>query len=148
MNKATANQNVMRQRWTNWQKAIIAFLVLALLCTFIAFPLVISSNLNFQNIALFPTSAPTQDWRKSPYYVSETQFGKDWPLTVNEGLIRCDGGGVLIDAGGGIYGLTGFSNTLGYTNIKDSGLLKRTDDGWGMIPISKLVSYAVDLCNK
>jgi hypothetical protein len=152
MNKARVKAK--RQSWTIWQKAIIAFLVFSLCCTFSAFFLLIQSNFNLQNILVFPTSAPTntptqppptQDWRLNPGYVSEKQFGEDWPLTVSEGVIQCPGEGVVIETSNGTFGLTGFTDTLGFTNIKDSGLWKNSDSG-GKIPLSRLTSYAVSAC--
>lgn len=141
-----------RRGWAVWQKIIIAFLFLCLcVIFFILFVLLFQTNSSFQTILSFPTplpSTPTQNWRLSPNYVSEKQFGKDWPLTVSEGTIVCNGPVVLIRTSNGTFGLTGYSVTAGYTDIKESGILKRTDDGWGYIPISKLVSYSVDLCNK
>ncbi len=154
MNKARVNVRAKRQNWTSWQKTIVAFLIFSLCCIFGAFFLLIQTNLNLQNIIVFPTSAPTktptklpptEDARLNPGYVSEKQFGKDWPLTVSEGVIQCPGEGVVIKTNEGTFGLTGFSDTLGFTNIKDSGLWKDSDSG-GKIPLSKLTSYAVSLC--
>lgn len=89
-----------------------------------------------------PTNiSPTQDWRASPYYISEAQFGDNWPFTVSEGLIQCIGKGIVLETSQGTYGLTGYTDTLGYTNIKDSGLWKSTPDG-------SITSYAVDLCGR
>lgn len=149
MNKTSVKAK--RQNWTSQQKTIIAFLIFSLCCIFGAFFLLIQNNLNLQNIVVFPTPAPTktppptQDWRLSPGYVSEKQFGEDWPLTVSEGVIQCPGEGVVINTDRGTFGLTGFSDTLGFTNIKDSGLWKDSDSG-GKISLSKLTSYAVSLC--
>lgn len=140
-----------RQGWTVWQKMTIAFLVFFLCVIVFAFVLLLQTNSSLQNVLSFPThppATPTQNWRLSPNYVSEKQFGKDWPLTVSEGIIQCNGQSVLISAGGGTFGLTGYSVASGDTDIRDSGLLKRTDDGWGYVPISKLVSYSVELCRK
>lgn len=141
-----------RQGWAVWQKITIVFLFLCLCIIFITFGiLLLQTNSSFQTILSFPTrppATPTENWRLSPNYVSEKQFGKDWPLTVSEGLIICNGPVIVIKTSNGTFGLTGYSVSAGYTDIKESGILKRTDDGWGYIPISKLVSYSVNLCSK
>ena len=93
-------------------------------------------------------SSPTEDWRKSPKYVSEEQFGEDWPFTISEGLVACvSGGGIVLKTSKGNYGLTGFTDTLGYTNIKDSGFWKDAKDGYTKSPLMPFTRYVVRLCS-
>lgn len=144
-NATVPPDSVTSQRgWTIRQKSIIAFLGLLLFCLLFAFFLLVKGNL--QPVSQPIDISPTQDWRASPYYVSEAQFGNNWPFTVSEGLVRCVGEGIVLETSQGTYGLTGYTDTLGYTNIKDSGLWKSTSDGWGKVPLSTFTSYAVNLC--
>jgi hypothetical protein len=91
--------------------------------------------------------SPTQDLRLDPGYVSETQFGPEWPFTVPEGVVLCVSPGVeVLETRVGTFGLTGYSNTAGFTNIKDSGIWKMDSSGWGLMPMSKFINYAHSLC--
>jgi hypothetical protein len=119
---------------------------LSLLCLLFAFFLLIKGD--FLPTGQPVDTSPTQDWRTSPYYVSEAQFGDAWPFTVSEGLIQCAGEGIVLQTSQGTYGLTGYTDTLGYTNIKDSGLWKNSPDGWGKVPLGTFTGYAVSLCHK
>ena len=42
-----------------------------------------------------------------PGYVSRAAFGDDWPLTVADGVLRCEGAAVIFRTGGTDYGVNG-----------------------------------------
>jgi hypothetical protein len=45
--------------------------------------------------------------------VSRSEFGKDWPLTVEEGVLRCEGAGaVTISTGGTTYAVNGLAGGM------------------------------------
>lgn len=50
--------------------------------------------------------------------VSAADFGENWPLTVEEGILRCEPpGAVVFSTGGKDYAVNGMAATQGYDDI-------------------------------
>ncbi len=138
---ATTNKSSRNSENTLYYLGYAAIPVVLLIC---AFTLIFGDQIYS---LVKPTPFPTSDWRLSPNYVSEKQFGDNWPFTVSEGLVECGSTGVVVlHTNEGTFGLTGHSNEHSYVNIKDSGLWKTSADGWGNVSLSTFTSYAVSLC--
>ena len=139
----TTTQHSFKKDNTTSKFLLVGLLsVVSIMCVIIFIIMLIGGNLS-------SAQSPTQDWRLEPGYVSEQQFGGDWPFTVPEGVVLCAGSGVVVlETRSGTFGLTGYSNTAGFTNIKDSGIWKISASGWGYVPMSKFISYAVGLCSR
>ena len=41
--------------------------------------------------------------------VSRADFGEEWPLTVESGLLRCQAGAVTFETGGSVYAVNGLA---------------------------------------
>jgi hypothetical protein len=72
------------------------------------------------------TTAAANETRSAPRfhetgYVSRAEFGDKWPLTVEEGVLRCDPrgalGAVLFETGGRRYAVNGTAKSLGHRPI-------------------------------
>jgi hypothetical protein len=84
--------------------------------------------------------------------VSRTEFGKDWPLTVDRGTLSCDGSGVIFTTGeGDEYGVNGTAKGLGYPEIdpiwKENDSYDLPGDGPPLrVDISPLIDRGLELC--
>ena len=57
-------------------------------------------------------TGPTVSTATPPGYVTRTQFGAAWPLTVDSGVLRCEGGAIVFRAPDGHdYGVNGLAAT-------------------------------------
>lgn len=104
---------------------------------------------NLLGSTLSSSLSPTQDIRSDPGYVSEEILGSDWVFTVREAVIVCDNPGdglVLLRTEKGTFGLTGYSETVGYINIRDSGIWKTNSYG-DKIPAPGFWNYVWTLCS-
>lgn len=59
------------------------------------------------------TTAPESEAADDPAHVSRAELGEEWPLTVEEGTLRCDGakeaGAVFFEADGRVYPVNGIA---------------------------------------
>jgi hypothetical protein len=87
-------------------------------------------------------------WRYQPGYVSEAQFGDDWPFTVSEARVRCLGAGeMLLETRAGIFGLTSHATAMGYMSLEDSSIWIWDPNGWNhRVPADKFWIYVNTLC--
>jgi hypothetical protein len=80
-------------------------------------------------------------------HVSAADFGKRWPLTVDEGVLACDGsngtGAVTFETDGKTYGLNG----LAPQNLPDIDPIWKMDNTTGLrVDISPLINAGLKLC--
>ena len=95
--------------------------------------------------------------------VSRSMYGKDWPLTVESGTLKCLGyGGVIFISNGRIYGLNGTAKTYGrdkgYADLQtiwadDTTLIKSLmavgateEEASAKISIQPLIESGLELC--
>lgn len=50
--------------------------------------------------------------------ISATDFGDDWPFTVNEGTLHCQNGAVGFNAEGVMYALNGLATSAGLSPVE------------------------------
>jgi hypothetical protein len=78
--------------------------------------------------------------------VSASDFGDEWPLTVDSGTLRCEPpSAVVFETGGTEYGVNGMAVTNGYDEIDPIW----ADDPEGISPkvsISPLIERGLELC--
>jgi hypothetical protein len=87
-------------------------------------------------------------WRYQPGYLSEAQFGDDWPFTVSEAKVVCLGTGeMILVTRVGIFGLTGHAIAIGYKSLEDSSIWKWDPSGWhNRVPADKFWIYVNTRC--
>ncbi len=87
-------------------------------------------------------------WRYQPGYVSEAQFGKDWPFTVSEAKVVCLGSGeMILVTSAGAFGLTSHASRIGYQSLEDSNIWKWDPNGWNhRVPADKFWIHVNTLC--
>jgi len=80
-------------------------------------------------------------------YVSASDFGDEWPLTVTSGTLRCEAPSVVVFSAGGVeYGVNGMATTQGYPEIDPIW----ADDPSEYIPkknIGPLIQRGLELCD-
>lgn len=68
---------------------------------------------NTQTHETSPTPAPEAEPAADPAHVSRAELGDEWPLTVEDGTLRCDGakeaGAVYFEANGRVYPVNGIA---------------------------------------
>ena len=87
-------------------------------------------------------------WRFQSGYVSEAQFGADWPFTVSEARVICLGyGEMVLETRAGAFGLTSGTIAIGYMSLEDSKIWKWDPDGWNhRVPADSFWTYVNTLC--
>jgi hypothetical protein len=97
--------------------------------------------------------------------VSRSMYGKEWPLTVESGTLKCLGyGGVVFISNGRVYGLNGTAKTYGrdkgYADLKtiwadDTTLIKSLmaagateEEASAKINIGPLIESGLELCER
>jgi multisubunit Na+/H+ antiporter MnhB subunit len=87
-------------------------------------------------------------WRYQSGYVSEVQFGADWPFTVSEARLVCLGAyDMILETRVGVFGLTGNALRIGYKSLEDSTIWKWDPNGWNhRVPADKFWLYVNTLC--
>jgi hypothetical protein len=87
-------------------------------------------------------------WRYQPGYVSQTQFGDDWPFTVSEAKVVCLGSGdMILETRAGSFGLTSHVIAIGYESLEDASIWKWDPSGWhNHVPADKFWTYVNTLC--
>jgi hypothetical protein len=87
-------------------------------------------------------------WRYQRGYISEAQFGDDWPFTVSEAKVVCLGSNdMILETSVGVFGLTSNAIRIGYTSLEDSTIWKVDPNGWNQhVPADKLWIYVNTLC--
>lgn len=90
--------------------------------------------------------AEGDDVGTGPIRVSREDFGDDWPLTVDEGVLACvPAFAVVFTAGGETYAVNGQAATQGYADIDPIW----ADDPDGLAPkknIGPLIDRGLELC--
>lgn len=82
--------------------------------------------------------------------VTAAQYGSAWPLTIEKGLLKCDGdngsGMVTLEANGTIYSVNGWAKSSGrYTDIRS--IWKDDPRIPGLkIDLGPLISAGLNLC--
>lgn len=65
-----------------------------------------------------PPAAPGGGQAREPGYVSRTLLGDDWPLTVADGVLRCEPpSAVVFRSGGTDYAVNGVATSAGHSYI-------------------------------
>ncbi len=81
--------------------------------------------------------------------VSRADLGDDWPLTVESGVLRCEGSAVTLESGGTVYYLNGTAKGRG---IGEDPASIWADDEANKMGLKKslatLVIMGLDLCNE
>jgi hypothetical protein len=82
-------------------------------------------------------------------FVSASQLGNKWPLTVDEGTLDCEpvdsSGAVTFEAEGKVYGVNGTALSLDYPSIRP--IWKKDPDVSGTrINIGPLINRGLKLC--
>jgi hypothetical protein len=86
-------------------------------------------------------------WRYQYGYVSEAQFGQDWPFTVPEAKVICLGPNMLLETRAGIFALTSQAVTVGYKSLESSNIWKYDPNGWKQrVSADKFWTYVNTLC--
>lgn len=87
-------------------------------------------------------------WRYQPGYVSEAQFGQDWPFTFSEARVLCVGSAdMLLETRAGTYGITSHAIAIGYPGIDGANIWKWDPNGWNnRVPADKFWIYVNTLC--
>jgi multisubunit Na+/H+ antiporter MnhB subunit len=87
-------------------------------------------------------------WRYQSGYVSEAQFGADWPFTVSEARVVCLGAyNMILETRVGVFGLTSNALRIGYKSLDDSTIWKWDPNGWNHhVPADKFWIYVNTLC--
>jgi len=88
-------------------------------------------------------------------YLTRADFGKDWPLTVDSGVVHCTkGSAVTFETGGDTYAVNGtargFMEQEGWEDITDSPIWAENPDypGVGLkIDIGVIIDAGLDLCD-
>lgn len=61
---------------------------------------------------------PADGGPPDPGYVSQTLLGDDWPLTVPDGVLRCEGASTIVFRSGGTdYAVNGVATAAGHADI-------------------------------
>ncbi len=87
-------------------------------------------------------------WRYQAGYVSQAQFGADWPFTFKDAKVTCMGPGeLLLETRAGVFGLTSGALRMGYTSLEDADIWKFDPNGWNnRVPADKFWLYVNTLC--
>ncbi len=87
-------------------------------------------------------------WRYQAGYVSQAQFGEDWPFTVPEAKVVCYGNGeMVLLTSAGAYGLTSGMIGMGYQSLEQADIWKLDPNGWKQrVPADKFWVYVNTLC--
>lgn len=87
-------------------------------------------------------------WRYQSGYVSEAQFGEDWPFTVSEARVVCIGAAdMILKTRVGTFGLTSHAKAIGFKSIEDSTIWKWDPNGWNHhVTADKFWIYVNTLC--
>jgi hypothetical protein len=87
-------------------------------------------------------------WRYQAGYVSEAQFGEDWPFTVSEAKVVCLGRGeMILVTSAGAFGLTSHAIAIGYRSLEEANIWKWDPNGWNQrVPADKFWTYVNTLC--
>lgn len=98
------------------------------------------------------SSGVAGDVEDDPAAVSRAEFGKAWPLTVDQGVLSCDGSGVIFTTPeGDEYGVNGTAKGLGYPEIdpiwKEDRSYDLPGDGPPLrVDISALIDRGLEIC--
>lgn len=87
-------------------------------------------------------------WRYQSGYISEAQFGDDWPFTVSEARVICLGAAeMILETRVGIFGMTSNAIRAGYSSLEESNIWKWDPNGWNhRVPADKFWIYVNTLC--
>lgn len=85
-----------------------------------------------------------------PGEVTREEYGEDWPLTVDEAKVRCEGAmAVVVEADGETYALNGVARQAGYPNVdpiwRDHPDVPDGMDPW-KVNIGPLIDLGLELC--
>ncbi|HEX2161771.1 MAG TPA: DUF2511 domain-containing protein [Thermoleophilaceae bacterium] len=89
---------------------------------------------------------------ENPGAVSRAELGADWPLTVDRGVLSCDGPGVVFTTpDGSEYAVNGTAKGAGYADIepiwREDPAYDLPDDGPPLrVDISPLIERGLELC--
>jgi hypothetical protein len=87
-------------------------------------------------------------WRYQSGYVSEAQFGADWPFTVSEARVVCLGAyDMILETRVGVFGLTSNASKFGYKSLDEANIWKWDPNGWNhRVSADKFWIYLNTLC--
>ena len=99
-----------------------------------------------------PEQTQSKSPKKTGQFVTQSQFGNEWPFTVKSGFLECKGGNRIVFTAGGItYGLNGAAQGAGYPEPndiwKDDPRYDTQDLGYTLkVSISTMISKGLELC--
>lgn len=77
--------------------------------------------------------------------IYQSQFGDDWPFSVPEGMLECDGSTVTFIANKKIYAVNGLADAAGYEDIEEIWLDSKTPYQRKM-DIGPIINEGLKLC--
>jgi len=79
--------------------------------------------------------------------INKTQFGEDWPFSVNKGILSCEGQGIVtFIANKKIYAVNGLADAARYKNI-DEIWLNGKDSYQPKIGLGPIINEGLKLCD-
>jgi hypothetical protein len=87
-------------------------------------------------------------WKYSPGYISQAQFGADWPFTVPEARVICIGQtDMLLETRAGVFGITSHAIAIGYPSLDEAAIWKYDPNGWKhRVPADRFWIHVNTLC--
>ena len=62
---------------------------------------------------------PSESNHMNDKNITKAEYGKDWPFTVDRGILKCVDGSVVFVANGKTYGVNGVSKSHGYADLEE-----------------------------
>ena len=98
---------------STWQKVLMGLVVLGAVTIVFATRGDRATPANSDTAATAASSLASNE-----RHISASDYGDRWPLTVEDGILRCEGArAVVFIAGGRAYGVNGTALTMGYPEI-------------------------------
>lgn len=111
-----------------------------------------ATDLGFSVVLEAPTPRPRPTPRPTPVgYLTKAMFGRDWPFTVPEGVVRCEPGSIVVFRAGGVdYAVNGMAMSWAKRNgYEDLEPIWRDDPklkGF-KISIGPIIDAGLELCD-
>lgn len=96
-------------------------------------------------VALLLTACGSSSGSGNDREVAASDYGDEWPLTVESGTLRCDGDSVIFETGGTEYAVNGLADGRGYADIDP--IWAPAPEGGGLkLNIGPLLDDGLELC--